>query len=245
MAVFKTRFGSLVALLGMWLVACSRSQPAEGRTGASGSERGPAESPKTRVEQRLQLSAARHGLQGEVQLLVDQRLASAEFESGDGYAAEEATILRAVLRLVADSGQVRDELRLHPVADVRMQQFGDTDALLVTEHVRCEAGRFCGWPTRLFGIGGGRFTALRALGAAGNERNIEVMASFASRWAILPRSASGASELVSQAEDSASGAWVERRYFYEAGRWRYSERQAPAGDVAFAATPGNWRGALD
>lgn len=243
--MLKSHPGLLAAFVCLALAACARSEPGSSRASAPSSQGTAPASPPTRMAQRLALTGAGPGLHGEVQLLVDSRLSAADLQNGDGYPAEEPLLARSVLQLVDAQGRTRDELTLHPAADFRLQHFGETDALLVTEHIHCEAGRFCGWPTRLLGIGSSKFTPIRALGAAGNEPDIEVMASFASRWAILPRGASGAFELVSQAEIPTSGTWVERRYFYEAGRWRYSERQTPAGDTEFAATPGNWHGALD
>jgi len=187
-------------------------------------------------------------MSGELRVLVDSRLPASVLEDARGYSPELGEpMAAAAVRLQNTAGTVLDELTLHPVVDVQARSFGgSTDTLFVTEHVACLAGRFCGWHTQLFELRNGKFQRLNARDAGGVERAVVATASLAARWALRPSSTKrGAIELISQEEDPEKSAWVERRFFYANGGFRYSEREAPTGDRKMLAEPGAWAGQLE
>jgi len=202
---------------------------------------------KLRTAQRLTLSETRHGIQGELRVLVDSRLSTKKLNDGQGYVALEEDLMAASsVRLLNSEGVVQGELTLHPAVDVIRLDFGSgTDTFLVTEHFGCIAGKFCGWRTRFFELKQGKLEPVRALDAVGTSRDVETTASFAARWTLRPGTTSGTREILSQEEDPLRSTWIERRFFYQDKSWRVIEREAPTGDAKMAARPGAWQGKLD
>jgi len=200
-----------------------------------------------RTAQRLALSETRHGIQGELRVLVDSRLSAKKLKDGQGYVAlEEELMAASSIRLLNAEGVVQGELSLHPAVDVTRLDLGSgTDTFLVTEHFGCIAGKFCGWRTRFFELKGGKLEPLRALDAAGTSREVETTASFASRWTLRPGAKSGTREVLSQEEEPLRSVWIERLFFYQHPSWRFIEREAPTGDSKMAGQPGAWQGKLD
>lgn len=203
-------------------------------------------SAKLRTAQRLPLSEARHGLQGQLVVLLDKRLPAAALTDARGYAAiGEELLAFASVRLEGPPGTVLDELTLYPVVDVAARNLGSgTDTFLATEHVACQAGRFCGWHTAFFEVRAARLQRVRARGANGAECAVETTASFAARWTLRPRAKSGLPEIVSQQEDPLKSLWVERRFAFRDGDWRLDERETSSLQELLAER-GNWAGRLD
>jgi hypothetical protein len=200
-----------------------------------------------RVAQELQLTEQRHGLRGKLRVLLDSRLPKSSMQDARGYSPMmDEPRAAALVRVQRADGMVLDELTLYPALDITATRLaGARDTFLATEHVACQSGRFCGWHTRLFELRSGKLTRVRALGNAGTQRNVETTASFAARWTFRRGAQPGTRDLLSQEEDPQKFVWVERRFFYARGAFRFSEREAPTNDPQMLAEPGSWSGRLD
>lgn len=210
---------------------------------------GPCIDAKLRLNQRLALSEARHGIRGELAVLVDARLTRAQLEEEPGYfPMEESLRAAASVQLRKLDGTVVDELTLYPAVDVVARNLGSgTDTFTATEHIACLAGHWCGWRTVFFEVQNGRLVRLRASGPDSKEREMALTASLGSRWTFASGK-HGAKDLLYQVE-ATSGldepVFVETRFSFLDGHWTFTERQAAEYDKRVLHQPGKWAGTLE
>jgi hypothetical protein len=210
---------------------------------------GPCVDAKLRLLRRLPLTEARHGIRGELAVMVDARLPDAQLRDDRGYFPEEEALRSASsVQLRRPDGTVVDELTLYPAVDVTARNLGDgADTFFATEHVACLAGHWCGWRTVLFQVQSGRLVRLRAVSEAGEERALAVTASLGSRWALVPQKGR-LEQLVYQVEGPSGldqPVFVETRFFFSNGRWRFSELRSNDYDKGVLRQPGKWSGTLE
>jgi hypothetical protein len=211
---------------------------------------GPCVDAKLRLHRRLALTEARHGIRGELAVMVDARLPDSQLRDGPGYFPEEEALRSASsVQLRRPDGTVVDELTLYPAVDVTARSLGDgTDTFLATEHIACLAGHWCGWRTVLFQVQNGRLVRLRAAGESGEEHELVVTASLGSRWALVSPKKGQVEELVYQVE-APSGldqpVFVETRFSFVNGRWRFNEARSNDYDKGVLRQPGKWNGTLE
>jgi len=210
---------------------------------------GPCVDAKLRLHQRLPLSEARHGLRGDLSVMVDARLPDAQLKDDRGYFPEEESLRAASsVQLRRGDGSVLDELTFYPAVHVGARDLGSgTDTFLATEHVACLAGHWCGWRTVFFEVQNGHLVRLRAAGSNGEEREMAVTASLGSRWAIVSGK-NHAQDLVYQVEGPSGldqPVFVETRFSFTRERWRFSERQGAEYDKSVLRQSGKWSGTLE
>jgi hypothetical protein len=210
---------------------------------------GPCVEAKLRLHQRLPLTEARHGIRGELMVMVDARLPDSQLKDERGYFPEEEALRSAAsVQVRRSDGVVVDELTLYPALDVVARNLGDgTDTFFATEHVACLAGHWCGWRMVPFQVQNGRLSRLRAVGDSGEERDMAVTASLGSRWALSPAKA-GLLDLVYQVEGPSGleqPVFVETRFSFQSGRWRFSEVRSSEYDKSVLHQPGKWSGTLE
>lgn len=180
--------------------------------------------------------------------MVDARLLDSQLRDEPGYFPEEEALRSASsVQLRRSDGTVVDELTLYPAVDVVARNLGDgADTFLATEHIACLAGHWCGWRTVLFQVQSGKLVRLRAVGEAGEERELVVTASLGSRWTLSPKKGRP-QELVYQVE-APSGldqpVFVESRFFFSNERWRFTELRSNDYDKSVLRQPGKWNGTL-
>jgi hypothetical protein len=181
--------------------------------------------------------------------MVDARLPDAQLKDERGYFPEEQALRSASsVQLRRSDGTVVDELTLYPALDVVGRNLGDgTDTFFATEHVACLAGHWCGWRTVLFQVQHGRLVRLRAAGENNEERELSVTASLGSRWALA--SAKGGLEDLLYQVEGPSGleqpVFVETRFSYSNGRWRFTESRSNDYDKSVLRQSGKWNGTLE
>jgi len=198
--------------------------------------------------QRFPLSVKRHGVQGELLVLVDPASAARSPRSARGYWPDaDAPRAGAALTLRDARGAVLDEHTLYPDVSVQIEDLGaGTDTFLATEHVSCPEGHWCGPRTVFFEVRGGRLSAIFALGPRGEERPMVAVASRGARWKLERRARRGPRDLLVQLESFVppGPALLETRFSFSRGRYRFTERRWPEFLPKNAKQPGPWNGAL-
>jgi hypothetical protein len=198
--------------------------------------------------QSVLLTQERHGIDGKLVLALDPRFPKRRDPQDLGYwPDEDALRSAAALQLRDASGAVRDELTLYPDVSLRTEALGSgTDSFLLTEYLSCPAGHWCGWNTVFAEVRGGHLSRLRALGPKGEESDMVFSASGGARWK-LERKAGRSVELVEQVEGPAPvvPALIERRFYFENGRFHFTEKQWADFDPKVARQGGRWFGALE
>lgn len=181
--------------------------------------------------------------------MVDARLPDSQLRNDRGYFPEEEALRSASsIQLRRSDGTVVDELTLYPAVDVTSRNLGDgTDTFFATEHIACLAGHWCGWRTVLFQVQNGRLARLRAASPSGEERELAVTASLGSRWSLSPQKGS-LEDLVYQVEGPSGldqPVFVETRFSFSNGRWRFNELRSNDYDKSVLRQPGKWNGTLE
>lgn len=182
-------------------------------------------------------------------VMVDARLPDAQLKDDRGYFPEEEALRSASsVQLRRSDGVVVDELTLYPAVDVVRRNLGDgTETFFATERVACLAGHWCGWRTVLFQVQNGRLVKLRAESDAGEARDLALTASLGSRWTLSPQKGSP-DELIYQVEGPSGldqPVFVETRFSFSNGRWRFREQRSSDYDKSVLRQPGKWSGTLE
>lgn len=203
------------------------------------------------VQSQLPLTIARHGIRGELVLLVDGRLVPRGKPARRGLADHdpEGDEPRAasVVELRGADGNVRGVLTLFPSVSLSREDLGSgTDTFLATEGRRCPEGHWCGPLTTFIEVRGGELARVQAIGARGVERPLEASASSGSRWKLERRKKPRGADLVVQLEGllPPGPALTETRYTFSKGRFRFTEKQFFAYLPTVAKQPGPWQGEL-
>lgn len=199
--------------------------------------------------QHFRLRAARHGIDGELALLVDARAARHPSIDEHGYWPHpDDPLAAASLELRDQTGTVRDELTLFPDVVIAEEDLGTgTDTFLVTERISCAASHWCGWTTVFVEVREGRLVRLRARDRRGEERPLVVTASQGSRWMLVRGTRPRQRDVLEQVEGPvpAAPALTETRFTYERGSFRFNERKWPDYRPAVTRQRGQWHGTLD
>lgn len=199
--------------------------------------------------ERFPLTAARHGIDGELVLAVDPEIAESEDADGRGYWPNEVEPrVAAALQLRDGAGIVRDEMTLFPDVFVRKEDLGaGTDTFLATERLACLAGHWCGWTTRFYEVREGRLALLKAVNSSGEEREVVVVSSGGSRWKLEAGSRPSPRELVAQVEGPVppGPALTETRFRFFATGTRFTEKKWDDYQPWVRKQAGRWSGALE
>lgn len=196
--------------------------------------------------QHFRLRAARHGIDGELVLLLDAR--AARVDERGYWPSPDDPLAAASLELRDRTGAVREELTLFPDVVISQEDLGTgTDTFLITERVSCATSHWCGWTTVFMEAREGRLVRLRGRGRHGEERPLVVTASQGSRWMLVRGTRPRQRDVLEQVEGPIPGvpALTETRFTYERGSFRFSERQWPDYRPAVARQRGQWHGTLD
>lgn len=196
------------------------------------------------------LTRARHGLDGELTLLTDSRFGSfTRSVDHDWYAGGAARLgdarVDSQLILRDAAGGTVDELALFPALYLWREDLGDgTDAFFALQMLQCSAGSFCGPTTQVYEVRAGRLRLLTAVDVKGQRTPLELTASQRTRWAPMRRAGPGGTTALLyqyEAGDVANPELWERRFFYDAGEWRF--REARVADIEpLAVDPQDWHG---
>lgn len=203
-----------------------------------------------RVHARFPLTESRHGIRGQLVLLLDSRFGEPDAGGVDPYLLDpdEPRAGSAVqLRTAAD--ELVDEETLFPLLALEKEDLGTgTDTFLATEQPFCSAGHWCGFNTIFFEVRAGRLTRLRARGRGDTARALELTASNGERWKVERNSASGKRDIIDQHEGARGvpddPAFKETRFYFEGGRWRFVERATGEFQPRVMKQPGAWHGTL-
>lgn len=199
--------------------------------------------------ERVRLRSARHGVDGELVLLVDGRAARhPSIDDGGYWPNPDDPLAAASLELSDRSGAVRDEITLFPDVVLTQEDLGTgTDTFLVTERVSCATRHWCGWTTLFLEVRDGRLVHLKARGERGEERPLAVTASQGSRWMLVRGTRPRQRDVLEQVEGPVPGApaLTETRFTYERGSFRFSERTWPDDRPTVVGQRGPWHGTLD
>jgi hypothetical protein len=187
-----------------------------------------------RVERaRFPLTRTRNGIEGTLAVLLDSRVGTAQHPAWADYEPV-GELAASLLVLRSADGRTLGQVEAFPVIAVQAEDLEDgTDTFLVSDDMFPAAGRCAGNTTTFFQVTGGRLHVLEAVGWDGLRVRVAPFSSPCSWWTLERRPDDygfqiryffeGGFKWISKAQGTGPYT-VERRYWYEGGRWRWGNR---------------------